>query len=177
MANPLVQWSFFVSNSFGDLATRIASIDRRKLRKNTARPNEFTDFEKFKVSHPKSPKTSLAMTWANHPGTGITLRLTALRVIWKSEIGGGPVFFGHVGGRLLAYFCHGDAFWARAKCRFLRQNFGNFEVVANPLVQSSFFVSNSFGDLAARIASIDRRKLRKNNTIPNKFTDFEKFKV
>ena len=64
MANPLLQSSAFVSNSFGDLATRIASIDRGTLRKNTARPNEFTDFEKFKVSHPKSRKTILAMTWS-----------------------------------------------------------------------------------------------------------------
>jgi len=49
MTHPLVQSSAFVTNSFGDLAARIESINREKLRKNTAKPNEHTDFEKFKV--------------------------------------------------------------------------------------------------------------------------------
>ena len=81
MTNPLLQPSAFVANSFGDLAAPIESIGRENFRKNTARPNEFTDFEKIEVEHPNRPKTIVATIWANHPGTGITLRLTALRVM------------------------------------------------------------------------------------------------
>ena len=42
--------------------------------KNTAGPNECTDFEQFGLEHTDRPKTMLAMTWPNHPGDGITLR-------------------------------------------------------------------------------------------------------
>ena len=108
MANPLVQSSDFVSNSFGDLATRIASIDRRNLRKNTARPNEFTDFEKFKVSHPKFEND-----FSHDFGRTSRYRYysSANRSTSHIKIGdrGDTVFFGHVGGRLRAYFGHDDA--------------------------------------------------------------------
>ena len=43
--------------------------------------NEFTDFEEFKVAHPENPKTIFDPTWLNHPVFGITLQLTALRVM------------------------------------------------------------------------------------------------
>ena len=52
----------------------------KKLPENTAKPNEFTDFEKFKVEHPPRIKTILATTSVEQPVSGITLRLTALRV-------------------------------------------------------------------------------------------------
>ena len=42
--------------------------------KNTAGPNEFTDFEQFGLEHTDSTKTILATNWANHPGDGITLQ-------------------------------------------------------------------------------------------------------
>ena len=57
MTHALFQPSAFVTNSFCDLAARIASIGRGNFRKNIARPNDFTDFEKFKVEHPPRPKT------------------------------------------------------------------------------------------------------------------------
>ena len=41
---------------------------------NTKGPNKFTDFEKFWLEHTDRIKTMFAMTWANHPGDGITLR-------------------------------------------------------------------------------------------------------
>ena len=74
MANPVFHFNVFVSNSFGDLAVPIESLDRENQRKNTAGPNEFTDFEKNEIEHPKRTKTILATTWAEHPASGITLR-------------------------------------------------------------------------------------------------------
>ena len=84
--DPLVQSFGFVTNSFGDLITRIESPGRENCRKNTAGPNEFTDFEKFKVEHRRRPKTISLSNSAQHPGTGITLQLIALRVMYC----GGP---------------------------------------------------------------------------------------
>ena len=47
---------------------------------NTFGPNEFTDFENFKLEHPENTKTICATNWPNHPGDGITLlRTIALR--------------------------------------------------------------------------------------------------
>ena len=43
---------------------------------NTAGPNEFTDFENFKLEHPENTKTTFATNWPNRPGDGITLRPT-----------------------------------------------------------------------------------------------------
>ena len=40
--------------------------------KNTAGPNEFTDFEQFPVEHTDRTTTVLATNWPNHPGDGIT---------------------------------------------------------------------------------------------------------
>ena len=42
--------------------------------KNTFGPNEFTDFDNFKLEHPENTKTIFATDWPNHPGDGITLR-------------------------------------------------------------------------------------------------------
>ena len=64
MTHALVQPNAFVTSSFCDLAARIASIGRGNLRKNTARPNELADFEKFKVEHPPRIKTILDTTSA-----------------------------------------------------------------------------------------------------------------
>ena len=44
------------------------------LGKNTGRPNEFTDSEHFRSEHNFRRKSILAMTLAERPGTGITLR-------------------------------------------------------------------------------------------------------
>ena len=62
------------TNSFCDLAPPNESHMRENFGKNTAGPNEFTDFEKFGLEHPDSPKTMFAMNWPNHPGDGITLQ-------------------------------------------------------------------------------------------------------
>ena len=69
-----------VSNSFCDLAPPIESPRREKHTQNTIRPNEFTDFEKFKPGHPKTTKTISGPTSTNGPVAGITLQLTAPRV-------------------------------------------------------------------------------------------------
>ena len=71
--DPLFQLRGFVTNSFGDLGPRVESDGRKKRTQNTVWPNEFTDFEKFTVEHPA--------------GTGITLQLSALRVMYKAKIG------------------------------------------------------------------------------------------
>ena len=63
-----------VANSFRDLAPPIESHMPENNGKNTAGPNEFTDFEKFEVEHPENTKTRFTMNWPNHPGAGITLR-------------------------------------------------------------------------------------------------------
>ena len=59
------------------------------------------------------------------------------------------MFFGHMGGRFLAYFCHGDAFWAQAKCRFLRQNF-DILVPLTDLEDAKYHVQEFFWDTAAQ---------------------------
>ena len=42
--------------------------------KNTAGPNEFADFEQFRIEHTGRLKTILVTNWPVHPGDGITLR-------------------------------------------------------------------------------------------------------
>ena len=62
------------ANSFCDLAPPNESHMRENFGKNTVGPNEFTDFEKFRVEHPDPPKTIIDTNWSVHPGDGITLR-------------------------------------------------------------------------------------------------------
>ena len=50
-------------------------------------PNEFTDFEQFEVERAQGRKSRHATNSAKHPGTGITLRLTALRVMCDTSTG------------------------------------------------------------------------------------------
>ena len=80
--DPLLQFMGFVTNSFGDLGPRIESDGRKKRTQNTVWPNEFTDFNKFTVEHPAGRNTILGSISAQRPGTGITLQLTALRVMY-----------------------------------------------------------------------------------------------
>ena len=42
--------------------------------KNTAGPNEFTDFEQFGLEHTDRTKTIVATNWSNPPGDGIPLQ-------------------------------------------------------------------------------------------------------
>ena len=49
-------------------------------RKITESSNEFTDFKHFEFKGVARPKTRDAMQADNHPGVGITLETTALRV-------------------------------------------------------------------------------------------------
>ena len=74
MTGSLAQERFFATNSFCDLAPPIESHMRENNGKNTAGPNEFTDFEQFNREHTENIKTMLAMNWPNHPSDGITLR-------------------------------------------------------------------------------------------------------
>ena len=62
------------TNSFCDLAPPNESHMRENNGKNTAGPNEFTDFEQFGFEHPDRTKTIVATNWANHPGDGMTLQ-------------------------------------------------------------------------------------------------------
>ena len=79
---PVFQSIGLVSNSFCDLTTRIESHGRETHTQNTVLSNEFTDFEKFTIEHRSRPKTISCSISAKHPGTGITLQLTALRVMF-----------------------------------------------------------------------------------------------
>ena len=45
---------------------------RENFGKNMVGPNEFTDFEKFRVEHTDPPKTIRVTNWPDHPGDGIT---------------------------------------------------------------------------------------------------------
>ena len=51
----------------------------------TVGPNEFTDFDKFELEHPENIKPIFATNAVNHPGTGITLRTAALRVMYGGD--------------------------------------------------------------------------------------------
>ena len=73
----MVITSSAVTLLFGDMTPPIESHMRENYGKNTVGPNEFTDFEKFEVEHPENTKTILATNSPNHPGDGITLRLTS----------------------------------------------------------------------------------------------------
>ena len=64
------------------------ALTPKTFRTNPGSPNVFTDLEQFEREHPAKPKTIFVTNAANHPGTGITLRTTALRVIPKA--GGKP---------------------------------------------------------------------------------------
>ena len=77
----LLQVSAFVTNSFCDLTPPIESLDPKNLWKNTGLQKEFTDSEKFKVEHPQRTKTLFDPYWLENPVFGITLQLTALRVM------------------------------------------------------------------------------------------------
>ena len=70
-----------VTNSFCDLTPPIEIPNPKNLGKIKGVQNEFTDFEKFKVEHPENPKTIFDPTGLNHPVFGITLQLTALKVM------------------------------------------------------------------------------------------------
>ena len=50
---------------------------RKNNERNTVGPKEFTDFEKFDVEHPENINTIFGRNSPNHPGDGITLRLTS----------------------------------------------------------------------------------------------------
>ena len=79
----LCKSSAAVSNSFGDLTPPIESHNPPKNLQNIhSLPNEFTDFEQFDNDHPYPRKTIFATSTVNHPGDGITLRTTALRVTY-----------------------------------------------------------------------------------------------
>ena len=82
----LVHVNGFVSNSFCDLTTRIESHSQEKHTQKKIGANEFTDIEKFVIEHRSAPKTIHASISAQRPGTGITLRRTALRIMCS----GGP---------------------------------------------------------------------------------------
>ena len=52
------------------------AINLKKLQKLLRHQNKFTDFRNFDDEHPKKINTMLTTNCANHPGGGITLRLT-----------------------------------------------------------------------------------------------------
>ena len=76
----IVQSSSAAANSFFDLASAFESDVLGLDGKNTESSNEFTDFENFEVEEVARIKTRDALQAANHPGVGITLETTALRV-------------------------------------------------------------------------------------------------
>ena len=76
----MFQSSSAAANSFFDLTSAFESDVLGLDGKITDRPNEFTDFENFELEEVARPKTRDAMQAVNHPGVGITLETTALRV-------------------------------------------------------------------------------------------------
>ena len=76
----MLQSSSAAANSFFDLTPAFESDVLGLEAKNTESSNEFTDFENFEVEGVARPKTISAMQTVNHPGVGITLETTALRV-------------------------------------------------------------------------------------------------
>ena len=71
------------TNSFFDLAAAFESDVLGLDGKNTERSNEFTHFENVDFERVARIKTIFATQAANHPGVGITLETTALRVTWN----------------------------------------------------------------------------------------------
>ena len=76
----MLQSSSAAANSFFDLTPAFESDVLGLDGKITESSNEFTDFENFEVEEVARPKTRDATQAANHPGVGITLETTALRV-------------------------------------------------------------------------------------------------
>ena len=76
----MLQSSSAAANSFFDLTSAFESDVLGLDGKITESSNEFTDFENFEFKGVARPKTMSAMQAANHPGVGITLETTALRV-------------------------------------------------------------------------------------------------
>ena len=74
MARSLASTISGATNSFCDLTPPNESHIRENNGKNTAGPNEFTDFEQFGLEHGDRTKTIVATNWPVHPGDGITLR-------------------------------------------------------------------------------------------------------
>ncbi len=76
----MLQSSSAAANSFFDLTSAFESDVLGLDAKITESSNEFTDFEYFEVEGAARRKTKSAMQAVNHPGVGITLEATALRV-------------------------------------------------------------------------------------------------
>ena len=84
-ANPMVHSRSGCANSFFDLGTPFESQKPNEQRKNTEKPNEFTDSENFSLEVAPRLKTMFAMKPANHLGVGITLETIALRVMYNKR--------------------------------------------------------------------------------------------
>ena len=76
----MLQSSSAAANSFFDLTPAFESDVLGLDGKITESSNELTDLDNFKVEGVARPKTIHAAQAANHPGVGITLETTALRV-------------------------------------------------------------------------------------------------
>ena len=76
----MFQSSSAAANSFFDLTLAFESDVIRLDGKITESSNGFTDFEHFEVEGVARIKTRDAIQAVNHPGVGITLETTALRV-------------------------------------------------------------------------------------------------
>ena len=76
----MLQSSSAAANSFCDWTSAFESDVLGLDGKITENSNEFADFEDFEVEKVARIKTRDAMQAANHPGVGITLETTALRV-------------------------------------------------------------------------------------------------
>ena len=78
-----MQSSSAAATSFFDLTSAFESDVLGLDGEITESSNEFTDFENFEVEEVARGKTRDAMQAINHPGVGITLETTALRVTWN----------------------------------------------------------------------------------------------
>ena len=77
----MLQVSSVAANPLFDLTPAFESDALGLDGKITESSNEFTDFENVGFKLVARPKTISAMQSVNHPGVGITLKTTALRVM------------------------------------------------------------------------------------------------
>ena len=76
----MLQSSSAAANSFFDLTSAFESDVLELDTKTMESANEFTDFDDFELEGVARTKTIRATQAANHPGVGIILETTALRV-------------------------------------------------------------------------------------------------
>ena len=114
---------------------------------------------------------------AQRPGTGITLQLSALRVMCESKIGKVWCFSETEVVVSERFSAPGMHFELQRNIDFCDTNFEISTSWTDPLVQPNGFVTNSFCDLTPPNESHGRKTRTQNPFSRNEFTDSEQFVV